>query len=119
MSDKKVTVNIQNIAGLSMAMLQNDVEHLMFVDNEGVLDMAEYTKLLPVIEGLTKLIVVHADVAARKIQDELLHNIGIHLKEEVGNAVYKAKIPTVETLTMTDSRVELEEEVKGESHHDW
>lgn len=111
MSEKKVTRNIQNLMNLSVPELQGDIEHLLFVDNEELFPMTEYIKFQPVIQDLAKLILVHADDAAWKMQNEVVRNIAIHLKEEVGNVVYRSKIPTIETLTITESRVE--------PHNDW
>ncbi len=111
MSEKKVTRNIQNLMNLSVPELENDIEYLLFVDNEGLFPMTEYIKLQPVIQDLAKLILVHADDAARKTQDEVVRNIAIHLKEEVRNVVYRSNTPTTETLTMTESKVE--------PHSDW
>lgn len=116
---RKVTHNIQDLAELGLAGIENDIEYLLFVDNEKLFPMSEYTKLQPIIEDLAKLVVVYADAAARKMQDNVIHSVANHLKSEVGNVVYRSRIPTVTTLTITDSRLEVEPETKVEPHNDW
>lgn len=111
MAEKKITVNIQNLMGLSLGGIENDIEYLLFVDHEDMFPMSEYTKMQPIIEKLAKLVVIHADDAARAMQRELLFNIGRHLEKEVGNVVYKAERETTEKLTITDT--------KAEPHNDW
>lgn len=118
MAGEKVTRNIQNLGDLSLAVLENDIEYLLFVDNEELFPMTEYTKLLPVVEGLAKLIMVHADSVARKVHDETVSNIANHLTQEVGNVVHRSKIPTVETLVVTESKVAVPVE-DDKAHYDW
>ena len=114
MADKTVR-NIRNIADLSIPTIENDVDHLFFVDYEDIFPMSEYIKLQPVIAEITKLIVLHADDAAERIQREVTDNVARRLKEEVAGIVYGAKVPIVETVTVTDTKVE--ETV--EPRYDW
>jgi hypothetical protein len=111
MPERKVVRKIQNIADLSVAGIENDIEYLLFVDNEVLFPMADYLKLQPIVADLAKLILVHADAAASKMQDEVVRNVAVHFKEEAARVVYRSKTPTTETLTITEAEVE--------PHHDW
>lgn len=107
MPERTVTRSIKNLADMSIAEIENDIEYLLFVDNEKLFPMSEYTKLLPVVAELAKLVTTHADAAAEKMQRETVDNVARHLKNEVTNIVYSSKVPIIETLVITEPEEEV------------
>lgn len=96
-----------NLMSIDLSSIENDIEHLLFVDHEE--DMKNYTHLKPLIAELAKLTVVHADAAIRNYQQEITMNLAEELKGNIQQIVFGQRINTTEKrrvdVTIDDEKI--------------
>lgn len=102
---REVLQNKRNLAGLTPAVLEQDIEYVIFAEHE--FPMEHYQKFQPIVADLVELIITHVDSQVRKTQDRLAYDIGKRLQEEVGNIVYGEKIDTIEKVVVKDKILDV------------
>jgi len=77
--------------GVDRALIEKEIEYLLFVDHEDKLSMRRYVEFQPVVSDLVDLVVARSEQAANRMRDHLTYDIARALKENVTDIVYGEK----------------------------
>ena len=90
----EISVRKFNIMDIHLAEIENEIEHLLFVEHEE--DMQSYTHLRPFIAEIAKMCVNYADSAVSAYQQDITIKLSENLKDKVQEIVFGQKIETLE-----------------------
>ena len=120
-----------NISDLNVSELEQELEHLIFVEHEE--SMEEYTHLKPLVEDIVKLMVRKADQAVVAFQHDMTHRLVGEFSSSISEMILGQRIATHQSLradtTVDDIGVvgqvvttpdsEVQEVKRKDGHNDW
>lgn len=120
-----------NISNLSLAEIEQELEHLIFVEHEE--DMASYTHLRPLIKEMAKLMVRQSDRAIVAFQNDMTYRLAKEFESSIGAMIFGQAIETRQKMrvdtTIDDIGVvgqvtvprdtEVQQVKRKGGHNDW
>ena len=111
-TEREVVQNKHNLLELEPALLENDIEAVIFGDHE--FPMEHYVAFQPIVKDLVDLLITHVDAGVRKTQDRMAYDIGKAIDAElIHNIIYAQKIDTTETVMVKEKPVDVAELMNG------
>jgi hypothetical protein len=96
----EVIKNKFNIAGLSVAELEQDIDYILYVEGDVPIEL--YTKLEKAKYLLVDNAIMHADEAVRRHMRQIVYDVAKSLQDSVGQTVFDHMGETTETVLVSE-----------------